>query len=101
MRKYLCILNYCRIFASEKETNNKLNPKTRKGNNKMATFNVNNKSIEVSDAEIMAIINKCMKNVEYDPEKEAKKEARRAARREQREADFQECIRFCERAKAI
>lgn len=32
MRKYLCISNYCRIFASEKETNNKLNPKTRKGN---------------------------------------------------------------------
>ena len=30
---------------------------------------------------------------EYDPEKEA--------RRAQREADFQECIRFCERAKAI
>ena len=29
MRKYLCISNYCRIFASEKE--NKLNPKTRKG----------------------------------------------------------------------
>ena len=63
----------------------------------MATFNVNNKSIEVSDADIMTIINKCMKNVEYDPEKEA----RRAARRAQREADFQECIRFCERAKAI
>ena len=31
MRKYLCISNNCRIFASEKETNNKLNPKTRKG----------------------------------------------------------------------
>ena len=31
MHKNLCILNYCRIFASEKETNNKLNPKTRKG----------------------------------------------------------------------
>ena len=85
----------------QKKKQKQLNPKTRKGTNKMATFNVNNKSIEVSDAEIMAIINKCMKNVEYDPEKEAKKEARRAARREQREADFQECIRFCERAKAI
>ncbi len=44
----------------------------------MATFNVNNKSIEISDAEIMAIINKCMKNVEYDPEKEARRAARRA-----------------------
>ena len=31
MRKYLCIYKYCRIFASEKETKNKLNPKTRKG----------------------------------------------------------------------
>lgn len=31
MHKNLCISNYCRIFASEKETNNKLNPKTRKG----------------------------------------------------------------------
>ena len=40
MRKYLCILNNCRIFASEKETNNKLNPKTRKGNNKMETYNI-------------------------------------------------------------
>ena len=27
----MCIWKYCRIFASEKETNNKLNPKTRKG----------------------------------------------------------------------
>ena len=27
----MCIWNNCRIFASEKETNNKLNPKTRKG----------------------------------------------------------------------
>ena len=31
MRKYLCISFYYCIFASEKETNNKLNPKTRKG----------------------------------------------------------------------
>lgn len=42
MRKYLCISNYCRIFASEKETNNKLNPKTRKGTNKMETRHNNN-----------------------------------------------------------
>lgn len=38
MRKNLCIWNYCRIFASEKETNNKLNPKTRKGREIMKTF---------------------------------------------------------------
>ena len=37
MRKYLCISIYCRIFASEKETNNKLNPKTRKGTEIMKT----------------------------------------------------------------
>ena len=34
----MCIWNYCRIFASEKETNNKLNPKTRKGKEIMKTF---------------------------------------------------------------
>jgi len=38
MRKYLCISNNCRIFASEKETNNKLNPKTRKGTKIMKTL---------------------------------------------------------------
>ena len=27
----MCISNNCRIFVSEKETKNKLNPKTRKG----------------------------------------------------------------------
>ena len=27
----MCIQNNCLIFASEKETNNKFNPKTRKG----------------------------------------------------------------------
>ena len=37
MHKYLHVLNYCRIFASEKETNNKLNPKTRKGTEIMTT----------------------------------------------------------------
>ena len=37
MRKYLHVSNYCRIFASEKETNNKLNPKTRKGTKIMKT----------------------------------------------------------------
>jgi len=48
MRKYLCISNNCRIFASEKETNNKLNPKTRKGTKIMKTIiSNNNKSISV------------------------------------------------------
>lgn len=65
----------------------------------MATFNVNNKSIEISEDEIMAVMNRCLKNVEYDPEKEARKAANRAARMAQREADFQECIKFCERLK--
>ena len=38
MRKYLCISeNYC-IFATEKETNNKLNPKTRQGNKIMTKY---------------------------------------------------------------
>ena len=45
MRKYLCILNNCRIFASEKETNNKLNPKTRKGTKIMKTSEINNSII--------------------------------------------------------
>ena len=62
-----------------------------------ATFN----NIEISDAEVMAILNKCLKNVEPNPEKEAKKEARRAAKRAQLEADFQECIKFCERVRMI
>lgn len=38
MRKYLCISNYCCIFASGKETNNKLNPKTRNGTEIMKTI---------------------------------------------------------------
>ena len=33
----MCISEKCRIFASEKETNNKLNPKTRKGTEIMKT----------------------------------------------------------------
>lgn len=37
MHKNLCISIYCRIFATEKETNNKLKPKTRKGNKTMNT----------------------------------------------------------------
>jgi hypothetical protein len=61
----------------------------------MATIKANNKSFEISDAEVMAILNKCLKNVEPDPKKEAKKAAKRA----QLEADFQECINFCERVR--
>ena len=34
----MCIYDNCCIFASEKETNNKLNPKTRKGREIMKTF---------------------------------------------------------------
>ena len=41
MRKYLRISDNCRIFASEKETNNKLNPKTRKGTEIMKTIEIN------------------------------------------------------------
>lgn len=55
---------------------------------------------EISDAEVLAIFDNCMSNL-FDEEKAEKREAKKAARRAQREADFQECIRFCERAKAI
>ena len=91
------IYESCRIFASEKETNNKLNPKTRKGREIMKTYkNIN----EISDAEVLAILDNCMSNI-FDEDKAAKREAKKAARRVQREADFQECIRFCERARYI
>ena len=55
---------------------------------------------EISDAEVLVIFDNCMSNL-FDEEKAEKREAKKAARRAQREADFQECIRFCERAKAI
>ena len=54
---------------------------------------------EISDAEILAIFDHCMSI--FDEEKQAKKAARKAARKAQLDADFQECIRFCERARAI
>ena len=63
----------------------------------MKTYNNIN---EISDAEILAIFDNCMSNI-FDEEKAAKKEAKKAARKAQREEDFQECIKFCERAKAI
>lgn len=55
MRKYLCILNNCRIFASEKETNNKLNPKTRKGTKIMKTTANNTESKKMTLDEEMAM----------------------------------------------
>jgi hypothetical protein len=55
---------------------------------------------EMADEEIMAIINRCMRNV-MDDEYIAKKEARAAKRAAQRQADFEECIKFCERVKTI
>ena len=55
MRKYLCISNYCRIFASEKETNNKLNPKTRKGREIMKTTANNNETKKMTLDEEMAM----------------------------------------------
>ena len=85
---YLCI---------RKRNKKQLNPKTRKGREIMKTYkNIN----EISDAEVLAILDSCMSNI-FDEEKQAKKAARKAARKAQLEADFQECIRFCERAKAI
>lgn len=63
----------------------------------MKTYNNIN---EISDAEVLSILDGCMSNI-FDEEKQAKKAARKSARKAQREADFQECIRFCERAKAI
>ena len=49
---------------------------------------------------ILAIFDNCMSNI-FDEEKAAKREVKKAARKAQREADYQECIRFCERAKSI
>ena len=55
MRKYLCISENCRIFASEKETNNKLNPKTRKGTKIMKTTANNTESKKMTLDEEMAM----------------------------------------------
>lgn len=57
--------------------------------------------VNFSEAEILAVLNKCAKALEYDPEKEARKAAKRAAKRAQLEADFQECIKFCQRVRVI
>ena len=55
MHKYLHVSNYCRIFASEKETNNKLNPKTRKGTKSMKTTANNTESKKMTLDEEMAM----------------------------------------------
>ena len=51
----MCISNYCRIFASEKETNNKLNPKTRKGTKIMKTTANNTETKKMTLDEEMAM----------------------------------------------
>ena len=84
-------------LCNRKRNKNKLNPKTRKGREIMKTYNNIN---EISDAEVLAILDSCMSNI-FDEDMAAKREAKKAARKAQREADFQECIRFCERVKAI
>ena len=55
MHKYLHVSNYYRIFASEKETNNKLNPKTRKGTEIMKTTANNTESKKMTLDEEMAM----------------------------------------------
>lgn len=55
MHKNLCISIYCCIFASEKETNNKLKPKTRKGNEIMKTTANNTESKKMTLDEEMAM----------------------------------------------
>jgi len=55
MRKYLCISESCYIFASEKETNNKLNPKTLTGTKIMKTTANNNETKKMTLDEEMAM----------------------------------------------
>ena len=55
MRKYLCISESCCIFATEKETNNKLNPKTRKGTEIMKTTANNTETKKMTLDEEMAM----------------------------------------------
>ena len=71
MRKNLCIYNNCRIFASEKETNNKLNPKTRKGREimKASTLNFNRKAEKIAKREGIDYIDAVDKAIdEYMPQ---------------------------------
>ena len=55
MHKNLCISDNCCIFASEKETNNKLKPKTRKGTEIMKTTANNNETKKMTLDEEMAM----------------------------------------------
>ena len=55
MHKNLCISDNCCIFASEKETNNKLNPNTRKGREIMKTTANNNETKKMTLDEEMAM----------------------------------------------
>ena len=75
-------------FAMSKENINQLNLAATEqyGKNTMATFNVNNKSIDVSEKEIMSIINKCMKNVMEDNTE--KRRQRRISKMRQAKIDF-------------
>ena len=71
MRKYLRIFKNCRIFASEKETNNKLNPKTRKGREimKTSTLNFNRKAEKIAKREGIDYIDAVDKAIdEYMPQ---------------------------------
>ena len=69
MRKYLCISESCCIFATEKETNNKLNPKSRKGREIMATFNFNRKAEKIAKREGIDYIDAVDKAIdEYMPQ---------------------------------
>ena len=62
----MCIWNYCRIFASEKGTNNKLNPKTRKGTEIMTKQEFTQRTkVEVSNNEF-EMINEFYMNCECD-----------------------------------
>ena len=68
MRKNLCISIYCRIFASEKETKNKLNPKTRKGTKIMKTFTAAMRTISANDNNV--------KTMNFKTEEEAEAQAK-------------------------
>ena len=66
MHNNLCISESCRIFASEKETNNKLKPKTRKGTKIMTKQEFTNRTqVEVSNSEF-DMINEFYMNCECD-----------------------------------
>ena len=57
-------------------------------------------NIQISDAEVMAIMNRCIRNI-FDDEYNAKKEEKAAKKAAQRKEDLEECIDFCKRVKVI